>query len=172
MLVLVAGSVVTAPAQNSAVRVNGLGIATGTLNVGLDVGVSQRWSVEGSVYWNPIKGDSFRSQAAAFSLGARYWRYEPHVGPFFGFHNTTIFYNAGTGGKFYKGWMTGLGASYGYSWMLSTRWNLTAEFGLGCFYMKDRRRRPHSDNEDIYVYHHQRLVVAPSRAEISFSYLF
>lgn len=80
MLVLVMGVVVTASAQNSAVRVNTLGIATGTINAGLDVGVSARWSVEGSVYWNPIKGGGFRSQGAAFSLGARYWRYEPHVG--------------------------------------------------------------------------------------------
>lgn len=173
ILAIVIGTAVTASAQYSAVRINALSIATGTLNAGVDVAFSPRWSAEGSVYWNPVKTSSFRSQAYGFSAGVRHWRFEPHVGAFIGIHNTTAFYDVGGRKEHHKGWLTGVGVSYGYSWILSTRWNLTAEFGAGCFYMKDRKQRYEiDDNEDIYIRRHRRIVIAPSRAEISLSYLF
>lgn len=37
-------------AQYSAVRVNALGIVTGTLNAGVDVAVADKWSVDVSAY--------------------------------------------------------------------------------------------------------------------------
>lgn len=173
ILAFVAVTAATASAQYSAVRINALGIATGTLNLGADVAVGSRWSVEGTVYWNPIKTGAFSSRFTAFSAGVRYWRFEPHVGAFVGIHSTTAFYDVGGRKDNYKGWMSGVGVSYGYSWMLATRWNLTAELGLGCFYMKDKKRRNEIiDDEDIYIRHYRRIVVAPSRAEISVSYLF
>ena len=54
ILLLCAFAAHTASAQYSAVRVNALGWATGTLNAGVDVAVAQKWSVDVSGYWNPI----------------------------------------------------------------------------------------------------------------------
>lgn len=171
--VLVCGLTHAASAQYSAVRVNTLGLTTGTVNVGVDVALTQRWSVEGSLYWNPIQTNSFSIKSNGFSVGGRYWRFEPHVGSFVGFHSNTIFYDYGGRKRHYKGWMTGVGVSYGYSRMLSTRWNFIAEIGVGCYYMKDRRRDNRiDDNRDIVVRYYQRLVVAPSKLELAFSYLF
>jgi len=160
-------------AQYSAVRVNALALATGSLNAGIDVAVSRRWSVEGFLLWNPIKADAFRSQVQAFSAGVRRWRFEPHTGFFVGIHSTTAFYDVGGKTAHRKGWMTGAGASCGYSWLLSNRWNITAEAGLGCFYMKEKKQEYNTSVwEDLRIYHFRRFVLAPSRAEISFSYLF
>ena len=75
--------------------------------------------------------------------------------------------------RYYKGGMAGLGFSYGYAWLLSKRWNVTAEIGIGVFYMKDTRRdRIPPEYESIFIHHYKRWVVGPSRAEISFNYLF
>lgn len=54
-----------APAQDAAVRVNALALATGTLNAGVDVTVSRKWSITASGYWNPIATDNLRMQVLA-----------------------------------------------------------------------------------------------------------
>lgn len=160
-------------AQYSAVRTNALGWLAGTPNIGLDVAVSPRWSVEGCTYWNPIKTSNFRTTAVGVSAGMRYWRFEPHVGSFWGLHTAYGRYDVGGKIWHYKGFFTGLGASYGYSRLIKTRWNLTAELGIGCFYSKDKKQKYVYPNcDDIYIYHYQRIVLAPSRSEISVSYLF
>ena len=49
----------------------------------------------------------------------------------------------------------------------------SAELGIGVFYMKDTRRdRIPPEYESIFIHHYKRWVVGPSRAEISFNYLF
>lgn len=55
----------TASAQYTAVRVNTLGWAMGTLNAGVDVAVAQKWSVELSGYWNPISTERLRANVLA-----------------------------------------------------------------------------------------------------------
>lgn len=80
LFVLVANA---ASAQYTAVRVNTLGLATGTVNAGVDVAVSEKWSVEASAYWNPISTESLRTKVLGAVVGVRRWRFEPHVG-FFG----------------------------------------------------------------------------------------
>ena len=57
--------------------------------------------------------------------------------------------------------------------MLSKRWFLTVEAGVGLYRTKDTRRDPTvGDWDDEYIYHHRRWTLAPSRLEVSFSYLF
>ena len=173
LLVIAILTAQTLSAQYSAVRTNTLGWLAGTPNIGLDVSVSPRWSVEGCTYWNPIKTGGFRTTAWGASLGARYWRFEPHVGKFVGLHATGGRYDVGGKTWHYEGFFSGLGMSYGYSWLLKTRWNLTAELGAGIFYSHDKKQKyGYGDCEDIYIYHYKRIVLAPSRSEISVSYLF
>ena len=69
--------------------------------------------------------------------------------------------------------MAGIGFSYGYAWLLSKRWNITAEIGIGIYRMTDTRRdRMPPEYEPIFIHHYKRWVVGPSRAEVSFNYLF
>ncbi|MFR6635582.1 MAG: DUF3575 domain-containing protein [Alistipes onderdonkii] len=69
--------------------------------------------------------------------------------------------------KRYKGNAYGLGVSYGYAWMLSKRWNIALEAGIGLFHTEDTRRDPTvSDWEDEYIYHNRRWTLAPTKLEV------
>ena len=163
----------TASAQYTAVRVNTLGWAMGTLNAGVDVAVAQKWSVELSGYWNPISTERLRANVLAATIGVRRWRFEPHVGLFWGLHSTLAKYKVGNSRTRYNGWTTGIGSSVGYSWMLAKRWNLTLEGGIGIYYMDDLRWHPDpSPYEAIRYEHGRRVGLAPSKIEAAFSYLF
>lgn len=162
-----------ASAQFSTVRVNALGLATGTVNAGVDVAIAPKWSLDLSGYWNPIAAEKLSLKTLAVTAGVRRWRFEPHVGLFWGLHSTTANYDFLANGKRYKGWLTGIGSSIGYSRMFDRRWNLTVEGGLGVFYMKDRRVFIDDDPmSDIIIRHYRRFVLAPSKLEIGISYLF
>lgn len=172
-LIMFAMTAVAASAQYSAVRINALGIATGTINAGIDVAVSEKWSVDASGYWNPIMAESFSTNTLAATVGVRRWRFEPHVGFFWGVHSTVASYKVGNSNTRYNGWAVGIGGSVGYSWMIATRWNFSLEGGLGFFYMNDTKFNPDTPpTDDITLYHNKRFVMAPSKLEASFSYLF
>ena len=79
-------TVSTASAQDTAIRVNTLGLVTGTINVGVDIAIADKWSVDISAYWNPIDTPHLRAKALAAAAGIRRWRFEPHVGLFWGAH--------------------------------------------------------------------------------------
>ena len=74
----------------------------------------------------------------------RYWLCERFNGHFFGLPSGYGEYNiSGVRIPFlkksvkdhrYQGWATGLGISYGYSWLLGRRWNLEATVGAGYVY--------------------------------------
>lgn len=170
---LFALSVSLASAQFSTVRINALALATGTINAGVDVAFADKWSVDVSGYWNPISTEKLSVKTLAITAGLRRWRFEPHVGLFYGVHSTTAKYDFSRNAKRYKGWLTGIGSSVGYSRMLARRWNFTVEGGLGLFYMNDRRVFIDDDPmSDIIIRHYRRVVLAPSKLEIGFSYLF
>ena len=109
----------------------------------------------------------------AVQLGGRYWFYESFVGHFIGQYLTYAGYDLGSRTKRYKGHAYGFGVSYGYACMLSKRWNVAVEAGVGLYRTKDTRRDPTvGDWDDEYIYHYRRWTLAPSRLELSFSYLF
>lgn len=173
LAVLIVCSVTGAKAQFYGVKVNTLGTATGTVNAGFEVAVDKQWSLDISGYWNPVNTDKFSSRFWYVQPGVRYWLYEHFVGHFAAAHLAYGQYNIGNDRWYYKGWLTGLGFSYGYTWILSKQWNLTAEAGLGIYYMRDRKRLyEYDDWSPICVTHYRRWVVAPSKLEISFTYLF
>ena len=150
-----------AAAQIFAVRTNALAVCCATLNVGAETALTDNWSLELSGYWNPVNTASLSMNFHAVQLGGRYWFYESFVGHFLGQHLT------------YKGHAYGLGVSYGYAWMLSKRWNVALEAGVGLYHTRDTRRDPTvSDWEDEYIYHYRRWTLAPTKLEVSFSYLF
>ena len=142
------GAPYKAAAQIFAVRANALAACSATLNVGAEAALTDNWSLELSGYWNP-------------------------VGHFLGQHLTYVGYDLGSRTKRYKGHACGLGVSYGYACMLSKRWNVAVEAGVGLYRTKDTRRDPTvSDWEDEYIYHNRRWTLAPTKLEVSFSYIF
>ena len=162
-----------ASAQIFTMRTNALAVCSATLNVGAETALTDNWSLELSGYWNPVKTASLSMNFHAVQLGGRYWFYESFVGHFFGQHLTYAGYDLGSRTKRYKGHAYGFGVSYGYAWMLSKRWNIALETGVGLFHTEDIRRDPTiSDWEDEYIYRYRRWTLAPSKMELSFSYIF
>lgn len=167
------GSPHGAAAQIFAVRADALAALTGTLHLGGEVSVADKWSVEASGYWNPVKSSSLSMNFHAVQIGGRYWLYESFVGHFVGGQLSYVGYDLGSRTRRYDGRAYGIGFSYGHAWMLSKRWFVTLEAGLGVYYTKDTRRDPTvGDWGDEYIYHYRRWTLAPSRLEVSFSYLF
>ena len=157
-----------AAAQIFAVRANALAALTATLDLGAEVSIADKWTVEASGYWNPLRTENLSTCFHAVQLGGRYWLYESFVGHFVGAHLSYVGYDLGSRTRRYDGLAFGIGLSYGYSWMLSTRWNVA-----GLFRTRDTRRDPTvGDWDDEYIYHYRRWTLFPSRLGVSFSYLF
>ena len=55
LLMALWGSPHKAAAQIFAVRANALAACTATLNLGVEVALTDRWSLEGALFWNPVR---------------------------------------------------------------------------------------------------------------------
>jgi hypothetical protein len=127
-------------AQKVAVKSNLLYDATATINLGVEVGLAPKWSLDLSGNYNGWKmGDDARWKHWLVQPEARYWLCEKFNGHFFGLHAHYADYNVG-GMKFlsdnmekhrYQGHLYGAGLSYGYQWLLSNRWSMEAVIGIG-----------------------------------------
>ena len=127
--------------QKFAVKSNLLYDATATINLGVEVGLAKKWSLDLSGNYNGWKfGDEARMKHWLVQPEARYWLCEKFNGHFFGLHAHYADYNVG-GLKFlsknmenhrYQGNLYGAGLSYGYQWLLSDRWSMEAVLGIGC----------------------------------------
>ena len=129
--------------QQMAVKTNLLYDAATTLNLGVEAGISPRWSIDVSANYNPWTFSANKMlRHAMLQPEARYWLCQRFNGHFFGVHLLGAVFNMG-GFDFpgkrlqelktsrYEGWAAGAGVSYGYQWMIGDRWNLEASFGLG-----------------------------------------
>lgn len=124
--------------------------ATATANLGVEVGLSQRWSVDVSGNynaWNPIEGSRWKHWLIQPEF--RFWTCDRFAGHFIAAHAIGGQYNFGgirnniTIGKAdfsqltdyrFQGWAAGAGLAYGYAWVLSRHLNLEAEIGAGYIY--------------------------------------
>ena len=140
----------SAAAQQLGVKTNALHWATaGTLNAGLEIGLGKRTTLELTGDYNPWPLDRDQNKKLKFwsvMPEFRYWLCERFNGHFFGLHSgygeynisgvRIPFQNKSTQEHRYEGWATGIGISYGYTWILGKRWNLEANIGAGYIYTK------------------------------------
>jgi outer membrane protein OmpA-like peptidoglycan-associated protein len=116
------------------VKTNLLYDATATINLGVEVTVGPRWSIELPVNYNPWTfGSGRKIKHWMVQPSLRYWTNRPFSGSFFGAHAHGGQYNiARIGGeRRYQGWLVGGGVSYGYRWNWSRHWSMEAEIGVG-----------------------------------------
>ncbi|MDE6271338.1 MAG: DUF3575 domain-containing protein [Muribaculaceae bacterium] len=139
-------------AQNFAVKSNLLYDATLTVNLGAELKVAPKWSIDLSGSLNAWElGGGKRWKHWMAQPEARYWFCDATAGHFLGFHALGGQYNIGhldfakdfLGVHFselrhqrYQGWAVGGGVAYGYSWVLGKHWNFEAEVGVGYIYAK------------------------------------
>ena len=117
-------------AQNVAVKTNLLYDATATFNLGAEIGLSPRWTLDLSSNYNPFSfSDNKKWKHWMAQPEARYWFCERFNGHFMGLHLLGGQYNVG-GVKLpfgiypsvedyrYEGYYYGAGLAYGYQWVL------------------------------------------------------
>lgn len=137
----------TARAQEFALKSNIISDALLSPNIGAELQVAPKWSVDLSGQVNFWKlSHSRRWKHWLVQPEARYWFCQALGGHFVGAHLLGGEYNFGAlslpdhfmGSQFkdlknnrYQGWYAGIGVAYGYAWMLGKHWNIEAEIGAG-----------------------------------------
>ncbi len=136
-------------AQDIAVKTNLLYWGTTTPNLSPEFGLGRKTTLELTGAYNPWtlnKADNRKMKHWMVMPEFRYWLCERFNGHFFGLHSGYAFYNISgvrvpfepkhTKDHRYQGWATGAGIAYGYSWILSPRWNMEATVGVGYIYTR------------------------------------
>lgn len=130
-------------AQNIGVKTNFAYWATTTPNLGLEIGLGKKSTLELAGGFNPFKfADSKRVKHWLIQPEYRYWTCERFNGHFFGLHGHGAQFNVGGWdipiGRLkelkdfrYQGHLYGGGLSYGYQWVMSPRWNFELNIGAG-----------------------------------------
>ena len=174
-------------AQNVAVKTNILYDATTTFNLGLEIGLAPKWTLDLSGNYNPWTfSNNKKWKHWQVQPEARYWFCNKMMGHFLGLHALGGQYNLGNidadfmllGTDFaqlkdhrFEGWMVGAGIAYGYAWTLSKHWNLEAEIGLGYVFSRYDKyecqncgKKLESDKNHNYV--------GPTKAALNLVYVF
>lgn len=138
-------------AQNVGIKTNLLTDATLSPNLGIEIGLSRKWSLDitGETCLWDVDGHKWKHWLAQPEI--RVWLCDRFAGHFFGLHAIGGQYNFGSihnnikflGSDFsqlsryrFQGWGAGAGIAYGYDWVLGKHWNLEAEIGIGWIHTK------------------------------------
>ena len=140
-----------ANAQGFALKTNMLYDASATINLGVEIGLAPRWSLDIPVNYNAwsFPGRDYIYKHAFVQPEVRYWFCDRLAGHFIGLHGHGGAYNVGlipnqvklfwndfsqlTSYR-YQGYFAGAGLAYGYAWALSEHLNLEFELGVGYAY--------------------------------------
>lgn len=181
------GITYSAMAQKVALKSNLLYDATTTFNLGMEFGLSPKWTLDLSGNYNPWTfSNNKKWKHWLVQPEARYWLCNKMMGSFFGIHALGGQYNMGNidadfmllGTDFaklkdyrFEGWMVGGGIAYGYAWTLSKHWNLEAELGVGYVFSKYDQYKCEKCGEKVESdkSHH---YVGPTKAAINLVYVF
>lgn len=174
-------------AQNVAVKTNIINDAFLSPNLGLEIGLAPRWTIDVTGQFNvwTLSHDR-RWKHWALQPEGRYWFCDRFSGHFLGVHLHGGQYNiGGFNGRLhflgtdarkltdarYQGWFVGAGVAYGYAWILGRHWNLEAEIGLGYAYTRYDKFPCAKCGQKIAADrpHH---YIGPTKAAINLVYLF
>lgn len=126
-----------------AVKSNLLYDLTTTINLGLEIGLSPRLTLDIPVNYNAWKfSNDMRLRHWGVQPELRYWTCQRFDGWFIGLHGHYARFNVGAFPDWsfisenmqknrYEGDLYGAGVSAGYSWILKKRWSMEATLGVG-----------------------------------------
>lgn len=179
----------TISAQNVALKSNLLYDATSSMNLGVEVGLAPRWTMDVSGSLNPWTfSDNRKMRHLLIQPEARYWFCGKFSGTFFALESHYARYNWGgmlpwgfhTGKAFgvddspiydyrYQGWLAGGGAGIGYAWIWSNHWSMEFQLDLGYSYLKHDKYPCTSCGTKLKDEHVNYL--GPTKAAVSLVYL-
>ncbi len=179
-----------AQAQRLAVKTNLLYDLTATANLGVEVALSSKFTLDISGNyngWNVLDGKQW--QHWMVQPEGRYWLCDRFNGHFFGLHGLYGNYDV-YGIKSpvdlydnHKGFMAGGGIAYGYQWILGKRLNIEATIGVGYLYMKYDKYRNNREGTIMPAVYPPLIIsdemekgstknyIGPTKIGISISYL-
>lgn len=150
-LLVVGGCGTSLFAQEYAIKTNALYDATATINLGVEIGIAPKWTVDLSGSYNAwSKNESVKWKHWLIQPEARYWFCDRFSGHFVGAHLICGAFNLAKiknnlsilGTDFsvlsdmrYQGYAYGGGVAYGFAFMLSKSFNLELEAGFGYAYL-------------------------------------
>lgn len=137
LTILLISSIGLAKAQFYSVSANAVALATGTINTEASMTINRNWSLHADVSLNPWRIEKFRIQHLMIRPQVRWWATESYRGFFIGAHTLFAGYHFGIPkymSNKYKGVAFGAGLDIGWSWPISTQWNIEAQLGGGWVY--------------------------------------
>ena len=173
-------------AQDWAIKTNIVYDATATVNLGVEVGLAPKWTLDISGNFNAwSKNEATKWKHWLVQPEARYWFCDRFSRHFIGVHAIAGAYNVGgininlsfLGSDFsvlknkrYQGYAYGGGVAYGFAFMLSKHINLELEAGFGYAYL----------DYDVYDcgYCGRRIgngdhhYIGPTKAAVNLAFLF
>ncbi len=148
-------------AQVFAIKTNLLSDAFLNVNLGVEAGLTEHWTLDAEAElnsWTLSHGRRWKHWAV--QPEARYWFCDRFAGHFIGVHVHGGQFNiGGFDGQYhmlgtnahklkdtrYQGWFVGAGVAYGYAWALSKHWSMEGEIGIGWSYTRYDRFDMRSD---------------------------
>lgn len=140
---LIGLAIPSAIGQHIAIKTNLLYDATSTINLGAEVKLAKKWTLDVPFNFNPWKFDSgARLRHWGVQPELRYWFCESFNRMFIGLHGHYADFNVGGLNGWplmsknmeknrYEGHLYGAGISVGRSWILKKRWSLELSAGAG-----------------------------------------
>lgn len=175
----------SAVAQKAAIKSNLISDALLNPNLGLEVGLAPRWTVNASGQLNLWSVNKHKWRHWLIQPEVRYWLCHRFQGHFVGLHAIGGEYNFGNipggfnflGSDFsklknnrFEGWGAGAGIGYGYDWAVGNHWNIEAEIGVGWIYSKYDQYPCAKCGTKIASGHHNYFGL--TKAAINIVYLF
>lgn len=173
-------------AQKVGIKTNLLYDATATVNLGVEVGLHQRWTLDVSGNFNAwSRNESTKWKHWLVQPEARYWFCDRFAGHFVGAHLLVGAFNFGNinnkikflGSDFsqlsnyrYQGYGYGAGVCYGYAFLLGKHWNLELELGVGYIFADYQQFECGGCGRSIGGGKHH--YFGPTKAAVNIVYLF
>lgn len=158
-------------AQFYSIGTNVPALATTTLNMEASMALNRNVSLHLPVYYNPFFfKDNKKMQQFTILPGLRYWLLESYVDGFAGINAIASSYHITWKDYRYEGDAYGFGISAGYAWLLSPRWNLEVEGGIGLIKANYIKSECYKCGKKISEENEWKAV--PNKVALSLIYLF
>ncbi|MCF0174636.1 MAG: DUF3575 domain-containing protein [Bacteroidales bacterium] len=182
------GSMQLANAQHAAIKTNLLSDAFTNINLGVEIGLAPKWTLDIPVQYNPwsFRNGTMKWKHLTIQPEARYWFCDRFSRHFLGIHAHGGIYNIGgiknnikymgfdvsrLSEERLQGWFAGAGISYGYAFILGRHWNLELEAGVGYAYTRSDTYKC-TDCGSKVEENVPRHYVGPTKAAINLVYVF
>lgn len=127
-----------------ALKTNLLYDITTSFHLGMEVKTTMKQTLEIAAGYNPWTFSRNRKwKHLLIQPEYRFWLCEAFHGHYLGVHAHYAYYNIGRlpmkgtmKTSRYEGWLLGTGFTYGYQWMLSPRWSVEANIGVGYAFLE------------------------------------